>query len=360
PVFLVSVLGASTISVGLIEGIAEATNSIAKVFSGVISDWLGRRKPLLVLGYGLAALSKPLFPLAGDVGTVLIARFFDRSGKGIRDAPRDALLADQLPANARGSGFGLRLTLYTIGAVLGPLLAMCVMLASGGDVRAVFWIAVLPAFVSVAVLILAVKEPADGGRSSRPKLSLRGLLELPPIFWWIVAITAVLELARFSQAFLLLKAKEVGIEAAYIPTFLMLMSAVYGLTAYPFGVLADNGNRNRQLAMGAVVLMTCHGVLAAAGTVWMAALGAALWGLQMGIVQGLLAASVADASPPHLRGTAFGIYYLVDGIVSLIGSAGAGVIWALANSTLAFSVGAALAAAALLMLLISPLPRSAG
>jgi MFS family permease len=182
------------------------------------------------------------------------------------------------------------------------------------------------------------------------------LRELPPVFWWVVAITAVLELARFSQAFLLLKAREVGVDAALIPTFLMLMSAVYGLTAYPCGVLADNGNRRRQLAVGAVILLSCHVVLATADTIWMSAVGACLWGLQMGVIQGLLAASVADAAPDHLRGTAFGIYYLVDGVVSLLASSGAGVIWALGGSAPTFSVGAALAAAVLLMLLLSPLP----
>jgi MFS family permease len=355
PAFMVTVLGASVMAVGLVEGIAEATNSLAKVASGMLSDWLGRRKPLVVFGYGLAALSKPLFPLAGDVVTVLAARLFDRTGKGVRDAPRDALLADQLPASVRGSGYGLRLTFFTMGSMLGPLAAIAIMLASGGDIRLVFWVAVIPAFICVAVLVLAVKEPdLDPGNAHR-RLSLRGLRELPAAFWWVVAITAVLELARFSQAFLLLKAKEVGVDAAWIPTFLMLMSAVYGMTAYPFGVLADNGDRRRQLAAGIAVLLACHVVLATAQTIWMSALGACLWGLQMGVIQGLLAASVADAAPAHLRGTAFGIYYFVDGVVSLLASAGAGVVWTLAGSAAAFGAGAALAALALLILFASPL-----
>lgn len=358
PVFLITVLSSSVVSVGLIEGVAEATNSLAKVVSGALSDWLGRRKPFVVLGYGLAALSKPLFPMAGDVSTVLVARFFDRSGKGISDAPRDALLADQLPANVRGSGYGLRLTFFTIGSVVGPLVATAIMLASSDDIRLVFWVAVIPAFMSVAVLLVAVKEPADLAINDRRKIALRGLKELPPLFWWIVAITAVLELARFSQAFLLLKAREVGVDTALIPIFLILMSAVYGLTAYPFGVLADNGNRRRQLALGVVLLLSCHVALAIAATIWMTAVGACLWGLQMGVIQGLMAASIADAAPEHLRGTAFGIYYLVDGVVSLVASAGAGVIWALSGSALTFSVGAVLAVAALVMLAVIPLDRT--
>jgi MFS family permease len=359
PLFLVTVLGASTVSVGVIEGIAAATDSIARVFSGTLSDWLGRRKPLVVLGYGLAALSKPLFPLAGDVATVLAARFIDRTGKGIRDAPRDALLADQLPPTVRGSGFGLRLTLFTIGSVVGPLAATGVMVASGGDFRLAFWVAVVPAFLSVAVLVAAVKEPPNDRANVARRFSVRELARLPALFWWIVSITAVLEVARFSQAFLLLKAKEVGVEAALVPTFLVLMSAVYGLTAYPCGILADHVNRRLQLGIGVITLMACHLVLAVAESMWMTALGAVLWGLQMGMIQGLLAASVADAAPEHLRGTAFGIFYFVDGVASLLASSGAGVLWLMGGSGLAFGFGAALAAAVALMLVVRPLPQSA-
>ena len=359
PLFLVTVLGASAVSVGVIEGIAAATDSIARVFSGTLSDWLGRRKPLVVLGYGLAALSKPLFPLSGDVATVLAARFIDRTGKGIRDAPRDALLADQLPPTVRGSGFGLRLTLFTIGSVVGPLAATGVMVASGGDFRLVFWVAVVPAFLSVAVLVAAVKEPPNDRVNLARRFSLRELGRLPALFWWIVSITAVLEVARFSQAFLLLKAKEVGVETAMVPTFLVLMSAVYGLTAYPCGILADHVNRRLQLGIGVVTLMACHLVLAVAESMWMTAFGAVLWGLQMGMIQGLLAASVADAAPEHLRGTAFGIFYFVDGVASLLASSGAGLLWVLGGSGLAFGIGAALAAAVALMLVVRPLPQPA-
>ena len=356
PLFLVSTLGASVVWVGVIDGIAEATNSLARVCSGAASDWIGRRKPLVVLGYGLAALAKPLFPLASDVITVLAARFFDRIGKGIRDAPRDALLADDLPSAMRGSGYGLRLTLFTLGSVIGPLVAIGIMLASAGDIRLVFWVATVPAVLSVVLLAVAVKEP--GISNSRParRPSLRCLRELPPVFWWVVAIAAVLELARFSQAFLLLKAKEVGVDAALVPAFLMLMSAVYGLSAYPCGVLADHWNRRLQVGLGASLLLLSHLTLSGSSTILGAGFGTCLWGLQMGVIQGLLAAAVADAAPQALRGTAFGIYYLVDGVVSLLGSAGAGVLWTLGGSELAFGAGAALASLALLMLLLLPLP----
>jgi MFS family permease len=360
PLFLVTVLGASTVSVGIIEGIAEATNSFMKVFSGALSDWQRRRKPLVVLGYGLAALSKPLFPLAGDVATVLAARFIDRAGKGIRDAPRDALLADQLPPRARGSGFGLRLALYTIGSVVGPLFASGIMLASGGDFRLVFWCAVIPAFACVAVLVVAVAEPPGNQANGARRLALHDFRRLPAIFWWLVAITAMLELTRFSQAFLLLKAREVGVEIAWVPAFLMLMSVVYGLSAYPCGVLADHVNRRRQLCAGVATLAGCHLVLAVAGTAWMTGLGVALWGLQMGITQGLVAAAIADAAPDDLRGTAFGVYYLADGVASLLASSGAGILWSVGGAGLAFGAGAALAAIVALLIAFGPFPHQPG
>jgi MFS family permease len=353
PILLVTTLGASAASVGLIEAIAEATNSFGRFAAGVVSDWLRRRKLLVVVGYGMAALSKPLFSIADSVGTVLLARFLDRSGKGIRDAPRDALLADELPIRDRGSGFGLRLSLFTIGSVAGPSLASGIMLA-GGDIRLVFWVAVVPAFLSVLVLVVAVKEPALPHPQVRTRLSLYGLRELPPAFLWILAIAALLELARFSQAFLLLKAKDVGVEPALIPGFLVLMSAVYGVTAYPFGILADRGNRRAQLVLGALVLLSSHVTLALAESAWGAAAGACLWGLQMGITQGLLAACVADAAPEHLRGTAFGVYYLTDGVVSFLASSGAGLIWSIAGAAPTFALGAALAAAASAVVVMSP------
>lgn len=348
PLFLITVLGASTIHVGIIEGVAEATNSFAKVFSGALSDWLGRRKPLVVFGYGLAALSKPLFPLAGDALTVLAARFIDRTGKGIRDAPRDAMIADELPPRTRGPGFGLRIALFTVGSVVGPLLAMGLLHATG-DYRLVFWCAVIPAVACVTVLVLGVKEEPRQRPDGAPRIQLRDVARLPPLFWWLVAITALLELARFSQAFLLLKAKDVGLAAAWAPAFLILMSAVYGLSAYPCGKLADHVNRKRQLLAGVTILALGHLTLALASTVWLSALGVVLWGLQMGMTQGLVAAAIADAAPDHLRGAAFGIYYFVDGVASLFASSGAGVLWHIGGASLAFGAGAALAALVALM-----------
>ena len=356
PVFLVTVLGASMASVGAIEGIAEATTSFMKIFSGVISDRLGRRKPLVVLGYALSAVNKVIFPLAEAATTVLVARVADRLGKGIRDAPRDALLTDIMPSEIRGAGFGLRLALYTIGAVVGTLTAIALMWASGGDFRLVFWIALLPGLASIVVLVIGVREPPNQLSDGGPRLPIRwkDLASLPARFWWAISLAAILTLARFSPAFLVLKAHDVRIEAAFVPAILVVMFLVYSASAYPFGRLADRIDRHVQLAVGIAVLIGADLVFAYADTIWMTALGAGLWGLQMGITQGLLAAVIADIASERLRGTAFGIFDLASGVATFVASAGAGAIWMLAGSAATFSVGASIAVVAVAILLFRP------
>ncbi len=356
PVVLVKILGASALLLGTIEGIAEGTTSFAKIVSGPVSDWIKRRKPLVVLGYGLSAITKLLFPLATTAADVLVARFLDRVGKGLRDAPRDALLADITPSEIRGSGFGLRGALYTVGAVIGPLLAIGLMALSGDDFRLVFWLALIPGFASVAVLAIGVREPAERLRDGEPAVDIeRGALRrLPVRFWWAVSIAAILSLARFSQAFLLLKAHAIGIDAALVPVMLICMNLVYGLTSYPFGVLADQVDPRRQLGIGIAVLLGADLTLAAADTIWTLIAGAALWGLQMGVIQGLLSATVANAAPHDLRGTAFGIYDLVVGIATFLASTGAGALWLVGGAPATFAVGASLAALAAVMLVAGP------
>lgn len=362
PVFLVKVLGASTALVGLIEGAAEATTSLMKIGSGALSDRFGRRKPLVVLGYALSALNKLAFPLAEAVSTVFMARLVDRVGKGIRDAPRDAFLTDVTPSEMRGSGFGLRLSFYTIGFVAGPLAAIGLMVLTGDDFRLVFWVAVVPAFASVAVLLLAVKEAPIKVADGRPALRLRlgELASLGTAYWWSIAIACLLSLARFSQAFLVLKAHAIGIDAAFVPMILVLTHLVYSATAYPFGMLADSVDRRLQLTLGSAILIGADIVLATAGTAWVTAAGAALWGLQMGVTQGLLAASVADAAPDRLRGTAFGIYDLAVGVATFMSSAAAGALWMQVGPRLTFMAGACVAAAAMLVLVMGPRPHGRG
>lgn len=303
PVFLVRVLGATMSSVGLIEGAAEGMMSLARIASGLASDRMGRRKPLVLLGYAVSAINKIMFPLAGAVSVVLAARTIDRIGKGLRDAPRDAFMTDVTPAQIRGSGFGLRLTFYTTGYVIGPLAAMGLMNVSSDNFRLVFWIAVIPAVMAIFVLLFGIKERAPRQFAARPlRLRCIDLSLFAGSFWWAIAIASLLSLARFSSAFLILKAHNVGVDAACVPIMLILMHLVYACVAYPFGVLADHIDRRLQLVLGAAVLVGADLVLASATTDWMAAIGAGLWGLQMAVTQGLLSASVADAAPMTLRG----------------------------------------------------------
>jgi len=350
PVFLVGTLGASVSLVGVIEGIAESSALIVKVFSGALSDYLGRRKPLALLGYAMAAVTKPVFALATGVGEVVAARFVDRVGKGIRGAPRDALVADIAPSTARGAAFGLRQSLDTVGAFVGPLAAMLLMLAWANDFRAVFWVASVPAFMCVVLLLFGVQEP----KRSRPVGAVNPIrreafarLGLP--FWWVVAVGAVFTLARFSEAFLVLRASQLGMGAAWVPLVMVAMNAVYAASAYPFGKLADTMNHRTLLALGVAVLIAADIALGLARGFVLLGLGVALWGLHMGMTQGLLAAMVADTAPDDLRGTAYGLFNLASGIAMLASSALAGVLWDAVGSRATFAAGAGFAALTLLM-----------
>ncbi|TMS57943.1 MFS transporter [Imbroritus primus] len=357
PVFMVTTLAASATMVGLIEGAAEATALVLKVFSGVISDYWGKRKPLALFGYGLGALSKPLFALALSPGMVLGARLIDRVGKGVRGAPRDALVADLAPPGMRGAAFGLRQALDTVGAFLGPLLAIGLMLLWAGDFRAVFWVAIIPAALSVAVLALGVREPDHprGPVRSNP-ISRANLARLDRAYWGVVIVGALFTLARFSEAFLVLRALDGGLPVAWTPLVLIAMNVVYAAAAYPCGRLADRVSHGRLLALGLVLLIAADVALAMGahgGWLWG---GILLWGLHMAMTQGLLAAMVADTAPADLRGTAYGFFNLVSGGALLLASVLAGVLWDRSGPALTFTVGAGLAAAALaaLPLLVRP------
>ena len=355
PVFLVTVLGAGALSVGLIEGLAEATASITKVFSGVISDWIGRRKPLVLLGYGLAALTKPLFPLATGISEVLTARFLDRIGKGIRGAPRDALIADITPPEIRGAAYGLRQSMDTVGAFAGPLLAIVLMYATHNNFRLVFWVATVPAFICVLLIVFGVDEPESTRQTEQARfpVSSANMRQLSAAFWWVVVFAAVLTLARFSEAFLLLRGQGLGLPVTWVPMVLIVMNVVYAVSAYPFGKLSDNGSRHKLFAWGIVFLIISDLVLATAGNIWTVFVGAAFWGLHMGATQGLLSTMVADAAPADLRGTAFGVFNLVSGLALLAASVIAGGLWAMVGPAMTFYAGAVFSAVALAGLFIT-------
>jgi len=355
PLFLTGVLGAGMVAVGIVEGIAEATASIVKVFSGALSDRLRRRKPVVVLGYALAALSKPLFPLASSVPLVLFARFADRIGKGIRGAPRDALIADVTPPGARGAAYGLRQALDTVGAVLGPLAAVGLMLLFADDIRRVLWVAVVPALAAVAVLVLFVREPVRErapGKAAAP-LSRAALGALGARYWAIVALGAVLTLARFSEAFLVLRAQELGVALALVPLVLVVMNVAYTAVSYPAGVAADRGHRRALLVGGLLALIAADLVIGASASVAALAAGIVLWGAHMGLTQGLLSTLVADAAPADARGTAFGVFNMVSGVALLAASVLAGWLWSAFGAGATFLAGAAFCAAALAGLLIA-------
>ncbi len=359
PVFLVSTLGTSVFVVGLMEGAAEATALIVKVFSGVLSDYWGKRKPLAILGYGMGAFSKPLFALAGSAGLVLTARLLDRIGKGIRGAPRDALVADITPPELRGAAFGLRQSLDTVGAVLGPLLAMGLMLIWANDFRAIFWVATVPAFLCVALLVVGVQEPerAAGAPRSNP-ISRVNLARLGAPYWWVVGIGAVFTLARFSEAFLLLRVQQGGLNLAWTPMVLIAMNLIYAACAYPFGKLADRLQHGTLLTWGLLLLIGADALLAFSNAgVWVWA-GIALWGLHLAMTQGLLATMVADSAPADLRGTAYGFFNLMSGLAMLLASGLAGLLWEQLGAAFTFLAGIVFCVAALGLLLMQPQQRA--
>jgi MFS family permease len=360
PVFLVTVLGASTLAVGIIEGVAEATALITKLFSGYLSDYFRNRKVLTVIGYGLAAATKPVFPLASSLGWVIVARFLDRVGKGIRGAPRDALIADITPPASRGVAYGLRQTLDTVGAVAGPLLAVAAMLWLADNFRAVFWFAAVPAFCAVALLVLGVREP-EGSSSSAKKasrLAPSDVGRLPRAYWWTVVVAAVMTLARFSEAFLVLRAQDVGTGVAWVPLVMVVMSVVYAAVAYPAGIYVDRGRQSGLLQCGLLFLIFADVVLANAASTGVVLAGAALWGVHMGLTQGVFSALVAAAAPEDLRGTAFGVFNLVSGIALLLASVLAGWLWQGYGPGFTFYAGAAFSILAWGTLLAGPKRRA--
>ena len=345
PLFLVGTLGVSVLAVGVIEGIAESTALISKVFSGALSDYLGRRKGLAVLGYAIGAFTKPVFALANGVGVIVAARFIDRVGKGIRGAPRDALVADITPPEIRGAAFGLRQSLDTVGAFVGPLLATALMLLWANDFRAVFWVAAIPGLLAVALLAIGIREPARAtpARSVNP-IRREALARLGSAYWRVVAVGAVFTLARFSEAFLVLRASQLGVPTAWVPLVMVAMNLVYAASAYPFGKLSDAMSHRTLLTLGLVVLIASDLVLAFAGGWVLLGLGVALWGVHMGMTQGLLAAMVADTAPQDLRGTAYGFFNLLGGLAMLASSAIAGLLWHAFGSAFTFYAGAGFAA----------------
>jgi MFS family permease len=344
PLFVVGTLGASAALLGLLEGIAEATAQISKLFSGVLSDRWRNRKHLALLGYGMATIVKPLFPMATSVTAVFVARFADRVGKGIRGAPRDAMVADMTSSHLRGAAFGLRQSLDTVGAFAGPLIAIGLMTLLMMDIRMVMWVACVPGLIAVAILVAGVREPPHAAHAARkPGLDLKTARELGGRFWFVAGLGGVMMLARFSEAFLVLKAADAGMTIAWVPLVMVVMSGVYSLASYPAGVMSDIAGRRGLLAAGLVVLIGADVVLAYGTSIVTVLVGVALWGLHMGLTQGILSTLVADTSPRALRGTAFGVFNLVSGLAMLLASVFAGLLWDSSGPAATFLCGAGFA-----------------
>ncbi|MBW7012537.1 MFS transporter [Pseudomonas sp. N040] len=356
PIFLVGTLGSSMLTLGLIEGAAEATALIVKVFSGALSDYFGKRKGLLLLGYGLGALSKPLFPLAGSAHAVFTARLLDRIGKGIRGAPRDALVADVTPPALRGAAFGLRQSLDSVGAFLGPLLAVLLMLLLHDNIQLVLWFAVPPALLAVGLIVFGLHEPARavGHAALRSPINRASLRRFPAAFWWVTLFGALFTLARFSEAFLVLRAQQVGMAVTWIPLVMVLLGLFYLLSAYPVGRLSDRVGRQGLLGAGLGLLVIADLLLAAGNSLFCVLLGVAVWGLHLGFTQGLLAAMVADTAPADLRGTAFGVFNLLSGVAMLVASGLAGWLWQTWGAASCFAAGALFATLAWILLRVHP------
>lgn len=358
PLFMVTTLSMNALTVGIIEGLGEATALIVKVFSGTLSDYLGKRKGLTVFGYALGALSKPLFAIASSPGMVLSARLIDRVGKGIRGAPRDALVADIVPPSLRGAAFGLRQSLDTVGAFLGPLLAVALMLLWANDFRAVFWVAVIPGLMSIALLAFGLHEPKRHSAEKRVNpLHWSSIKRLGSAYWWVVVIGIVFTLARFSEAFLILRAQQGGIPLSLIPLVMVVMNVIYAASAYPFGKLSDRMSHNKLLAFSLITLIVADLVLAYSSHWMVVLMGIALWGIHMGMSQGLLAAMIANTAPAALRGSAYGFFNLACGLMMLVASILAGLLWDYLGASFTFYGGAIFCCVALLALWLRALPK---
>ena len=359
PVFMVTVLGASALTVGIVEGVAEATALVTKVFSGTLSDYLARRKGLAVFGYALAAFTKPFFAIATNSGMVLAARFVDRIGKGIRGAPRDALVADLAPQEIRGAAFGLRQALDTVGAFAGPLIAIGLMLLWANDFRAVFWVAVVPGVLAAALLLFGVSEPEPVIRQRGQNVfRSQAWRQLRPQFWWVVVLGAVFTLARFSEAFLVLRAQQGGLPLAWIPAVLVAMNVAYAIAAYPFGKLSDSVDHQKLLASGLLLLIAADILLAYSSKLSVVFVGVIVWGLHMAMTQGLLARMVADSAPVDLRGTAFGLFNLASGVAMLAASILAGLLWDWAGASFTFIGGVLFSCLSMVLLVLMPRQRA--
>ena len=357
PAFLTVTLGLPVVAMGALDGIAEATASMAKLVSGRLSDRQRRRKPWILLGYGMAALSKPLFPLAQGALPVLGARFVDRLGKGIRGAPRDAMIADETPPELRGAAYGLRQSLDTVGGFIAPIAAVGLMIWFANDIRLVFWIAAIPAFLSFLFAWAMLHETRDHAATKPVAAAWGGWRSLDPQVKRLIAVGFLFGLARFSEGFLILKAMDAGLAATWSPLVLALFSLSFMALAYPAGALSDRTDPKSLLLGGIALLVAADLWLAEAASLWAVGFGVVLWGAHMAMTQGVFARMIADAAPANERASSFGAFFFVSGISTLLASVAAGLLWDRGGPAATFTSAAAVAALAGAMLWLMPARR---
>jgi MFS family permease len=354
PAFITVTLALPAVALGAIDGIAEATASFAKLVSGRLSDRSMRRKPWILGGYGLAAAAKPLFAVATNAWMVMVARFSDRVGKGIRGAPRDAMIADETPPAIRGRAFGLRQGLDTVGALLAPIVAVALMFAFSDDIRTVFWVAMIPAVAAVILILVALREPEVHSAPRQPQALLAGFRDINRQTRRVLAVAFLVMLARFSEGFLILRGIDIGLSPAVSPLVMVVFSLGFLALAYPAGALSDSTNPRSILVGGIAVLIAGNLILAQDWGVAGLITGVLLWGAHMALTQGILARMIADSAPPQLRATSFGAFYFVTGIATLLASVAAGLIWDREGAPATFIASAAVAAVAWAMLTLLP------
>ncbi len=371
-VYLKNVVGVSTVWIGFLEGFVEAASYAAKLLSGVISDYLRRRKIIMVIGYVLLVISRPLLAMASGFGLVFMARTMERLGNGIQATPRDALVGDIAPKERRGASFGLKRSLGTAGSFVGAAVAMFAMWWTSSNYQVVFWIATIPAFVAFAILILFVKEPkhhafpqkldpTESVKPPRQKIKMSDLPKLGRDYWLLMVVIFLFMMSRVGEPFIILHANQnYGLSEVYVPLVMMLYNATYCMSSYPMGALSDRKNRHLVLGLGIAILIAADVILYSAPNLMVLFLGVALWGLQIGTTQGVSVALIIDIVPDHLRGTALGVFYLISTIATIISGAGAGTIAEAYGEGMTFFASSIVAILAILFLFVSmPSPKKA-
>lgn len=346
PLFMTQVLGASIFAVGILEGILEVITLLARIFSGIISDYIHKRKSIIVVGYIFALISRPFLALATRMEDVFLGRAFDRIGNGLDATPRDALVGDLAPPQIKGACYGLRESLSRAGSFAGALLVMALLWLTEGNFSLVFWIGSIPTVLALMVLVIFVKDsPNQQAQHKKPthKFKLKDLKKLPLPFWLILLLSGLFMLSNFSGAFLILRAEQTGLDLHLTSLVMIIQNLATAGTAYPVGYLSDKMGRRSMMGVGIVLIVCSDLLLAWGGSLYTILGGVLLWGAEIGITQSILAVFLADTCPQDLRGTGFGLFHFINGCCLLLANVFAGWIWHDVNPSAMFLASAVMA-----------------